>query len=771
MSQRTSQESGAAPTPVARSAWPGIAAWGGVSLLVVLQYLLFRQYAEREVVWAYPSRYDQTVFLASSYETFEEILSGGIWHGLQHGFGLRLQNGTLLHIQASLVYLLFGASRLSALTVNFGLFAALQYTLVWTVRWYSGRWSVAFVGLGMLLSAATPFCPAGGMVDFNLNFGAFCLFGIFVCLVLRSGTFASVRWSLMAGGMAAAVVLFRFLTLTYFAGMFGLLLAALLLQCWLQRRNRAARRLVRRRLGGLLAAAVVLLSVAGPVLWLNWEGIRQYYLIQARAEKPIRLKVFGLSTDVERLLYYPRSLLGDHLGTTLLVLGGSVLLAALVLGRRRLRRPAGENSNLQASPGTPFLFIALSLLVPLGALTANGSPSPLVANLMVTGAIWLVLLAALWLWRLPGVPHNPAAIPWLSALAVPVLAVGTYAQASSWSQHSTLSRDRADVEQVAEFYDVMTRHSQQMGWTAPGLSVNFLSDYFWLTVLKPFAYERHHVLLQPRPLLGFGLFAVTEAQAVEFIRKSDFVIMNRTPYRDYVIMNRMPLPLEPLDPFQQGMEKMRPRLLALCEQQLVPLRDFHLFNQDVTLYARPGLTVSGGSVDHWISGGLKLSGSSAVLRRFPRIELCGRVYMALLSKVPRAHATVQTPGKPARTMSADVKVTGDQYRIRVDLDPATIAASSNTTIQLEFDTYFVPKEKSAIIGPSEDRRRLVMATPDQVQLLPRVVTGRSEDYQKVGQAQRDGRVSSSSENSRDRLRSSCVRNRDRPNQRKRKTGQ
>src|SRR5262245_26454015 len=177
-----------------------------------------------------------------SYETHERIRQRGLWGGLAYGLRMPTAKGPMMHVQAALLYLVLGPSRLSALTLNFLYFALLQCALVATARWYSGRWSVALFALGLLLAARAPFYPAGGLVDFRIDFIASCLFGTFLCAVLRSGLFASRRWSAVAGGVAALLVLFRSLTALYLAGVLGALFLALCAGLYLYRRDAEARR-------------------------------------------------------------------------------------------------------------------------------------------------------------------------------------------------------------------------------------------------------------------------------------------------------------------------------------------------------------------------------------------------------------------------------------------------------------------------------------------------------------------------------------------------
>ena len=67
--------------------------WAFVGLLLLVQFLLFRQSAIREVVWSYPPFHDQLTYLGRAYDTYERILDRGLWAGLSESEGFR-------HLQA-----------------------------------------------------------------------------------------------------------------------------------------------------------------------------------------------------------------------------------------------------------------------------------------------------------------------------------------------------------------------------------------------------------------------------------------------------------------------------------------------------------------------------------------------------------------------------------------------------------------------------------------------------------------------------------------------
>ncbi len=47
-------------------------------VLLLLEFLFFRGYAEREVIWAYPNNHDQAGYLFHTYSLYTDYLSNGV---------------------------------------------------------------------------------------------------------------------------------------------------------------------------------------------------------------------------------------------------------------------------------------------------------------------------------------------------------------------------------------------------------------------------------------------------------------------------------------------------------------------------------------------------------------------------------------------------------------------------------------------------------------------------------------------------------------------
>jgi hypothetical protein len=598
-----------------RPAWQGKWGWLLLGLLLLLEYALFREYAQREIAWAYPANNDQAVYLSYSHFIYEHILEHGLSSGIKYGLAMPECNGTMLPLQAALLYLVLGPSRLTALTVNFLYYALLQTVLVGTVRWYSGRWSIALLALGLLLATTTLHNFAGGLMDFRIDCVALCLFGIFISLAIRSRLFACWRWSAAAGAAAGLLVAFRFLTTLYLTGIFGSFFVVLCVTWYVRRGDLAMRQKVLRQMGGLVIAGAVLFVIAAPLVFRNLTYITDYYIGHITSgNNEIRNRQFGVRDTLHRLLYYPWSICKKHLGAVFFVLGG--LLLGCALAYRRLLRPLATDTapRLEPAPMLTCVFVTGCVLIPMTVLTLYGSPSPVVGSVVVAAVVWFVVLAALALaklgspqssrpsWRLLEKGSDPltgsdpffsSPSLWLTILAAVILAKGFWTYMTPLCRHGWMSKHRADVEQVLELNDEILRRSRQLALAAPNVSCNFLSDYLppWL---QPSIYERHGVMFHNTVLMpGMDAHAMTEPEALAAIRKSDFVILNLAevpegadhPFRKSAF------------PFMQTIYEMRPQLLAECERYFDPVKHFSIFGDDVVLYMRkqasPGAMADG----------------------------------------------------------------------------------------------------------------------------------------------------------------------------------
>jgi hypothetical protein len=558
----------------AKSLWqvrrPAVWAWVAIALAIVFQYGLFRQYALREVVWAYPAAHDQTFYLSISYDAYEHILNEGLIAGLRYGVDLPAI-GLLLHLQASLLYFVLGPERLSALTVNFLYFALLQVVLAWTLHWLTRRWSVVCIGLGLLLSSLTPFFRVGGLMDFRMDFAAMCVFGILLCVVIRSRLFASPRWSLLVGAIAAYLIVLRFLTAVYLTGIAGLFVVFLLARlCWL-RGDAAPFRLEWRRLLHIGLASLVVATAVLPIIYWRFDVLRRYYVEGhlTGEEKHIRALMDG-----HELLYYPRSLLQDHAGSSFVKLAALALLTAALLAlyvrARRLPRTAAEPARMGFRT-LSLVLLALMLIVPTVVLTIDMHRSPVVAEIMLVPLLWLVLLALTSLVGLPRGERRPLFDYSLSALAGVALLSAGITQLCQYGRHGELTRDRANMDQVLALHDLLGEAVRQRGIHHAVVATTSNADYLTFEATETLVYERHGFYCKFESPLR-KLAAVSQDEALACLRGSRFVLLTR--------------PEQGRTPFDKAMISLSPWLRDYCEKNLTHLKTFRIFDSDIAVYVR-----------------------------------------------------------------------------------------------------------------------------------------------------------------------------------------
>jgi len=585
--------------------------WLGLALLLVVQYALFRHHVRTEVAWAYPPLYDQTSYLTEAYDTHERIKDRGLAEGLRETFVERpLPNGVLFNPEANALFAVLGVSRLSALTVNFLHLALLEAVVPWTLWRLTGRRGVALLGLGLLLTASSPtFVGGGGLTDFRLDFSAYCLFGVFCCLLLRTRGFASLGWSLALGAAGAACVLSRFITSAY-VGVLLTLCGVGLGAGVLLARSRQARRDRLARLGRLLLCGALLLTLCSPFIWLNGAAIRAYYARHVRGDEyRVRQQELGVNDAWFRLTYYPWAIRTVHAGTRFVqaaecTLAGAALIAFLGLPLR-LRRTGGGNVALgavlldatrqalrrwwaaaSARPAIPawlgpVAMLGLCVAVPVAVLTADPAPSVLVGGIVVPPlAVGLALCAGGLAGQLSDRPPLPRLF---AALAVAAAAAGVACQVQRLRRPGVFAHRHADVRQVMRLHETLVGYSDRQGWRTPGLCADFVCDAALATVPRILAYERDGAVLNVRQIAPADIMeAPTAALMEERIRQSDFVIlMTREP--------EAPTQLSPSFfpyPFNVAARRVRPDLIAYCEANLDRLERVNAFGGEFTLYAR-----------------------------------------------------------------------------------------------------------------------------------------------------------------------------------------
>jgi hypothetical protein len=673
--------------------------WWILVLLLLLEAGLYGQHALRDVVSGHPLGYDQSAYLTKSYRIYDSFRTDGLGTGLRKAFKEPAPTGMLQPILAALLYLVVGPSRLGALTLNFLAFALFQVVLVATLRWRTGRWSVGFLGVGLLLTAVAVDQPCGGLMDFRIDCLACCLFGVLICLILRSRVFLERPWTLAAGAVGGVLVLFRFFTSVYLAGI-AFLFVSWCAGRWLRHASGSPeRQRARKRLVGVATAGLLAIAVALPAMIAQSRHLWSYYIVNCflGGDKEIRAREFGVEHWTDALAFYPRTICNNHTGRVCLGMGGGLVLLAIVMGRWMSPR-AQLDSALREEQRASWVVLLLALLVPLFILNLSASKSPIVGSIALPPLLGLALLPLVHLAVRNRENSSRLAARLLGALAVFLVAAGVVVQAS-WMAHSFGPYVRDDEEEAIEMSEALYRASRELGLTSPLVATDIVADYLIPDTFNAIAYEHHGQLLKVRPGFTCGIFGISETDALASIRASDFVIVTVAEHAGASAY-----------PFHEAMDGMRPRLRAVCEQEFVYLGRYTIAGNPHLLYARPALRPRSRYPD-WLSReGLTLDGRTDVLRRFPVIQLTGRCEPQLLRNAPGVRAVLEN----GEEVPARMEYRGNQYQLRVQVDPAALPADNRVSLRLSFDRWFVPRD----IGVGTDTRELVVWKPQEVRLLP-----------------------------------------------------
>ena len=671
-------------------------------LIITVQALLFYNFYHREIASYPPQNYDQTSFLAEAYQLQERIFSNGLGELWTAWWQPGQPSGVALPIEGTLLGLIFGPGRLSVLLFNFVAFAILQIFVFSTAQKIWRDKAFGYLAVGLILCQITPWFWAGGMFDFRMDFIAYCLFGIWACSVLRSNLFMDFRWAIACGAIAALLVLNRFLTLVYVLAIsagFGLIC---LIAAWLRRPEGNFVSRMRRRLYHLGCSVGVLLLLVAPILIGQRTAIYNYYIVghAIGQEKDVRAQEAGLTGLADHLLYYPKSIVGQHWGPAFL--WAAFIAAAGTLFARTLNRHEQVKGASPPEQTETFLlqilFLAATIFVPIIVLTSDIAKSPVVGGIVgIPTALAVVALLAKF--SFPEVSlESPLGRRILLATTLLILVLGGFNQLSLANRRSMGDTKRRDLERLAELDKWLVEYANQRRWSNPGFSVDVISGWFVANGISDTGFERSHRFVGFRPLLGSGIMKVNQKEALSQLKNSDFVILTT-------------LPKAGVYPFYDQPREYWAELKAWVEANMIPTRSVQFSEFSAKVYTRPSaeiLGVSGG----WItSSGVTINASRADLQRFPKIRLSGSANYSWLPKTPAVSATIEIESA-SLPVPATFQRAGATYEIEIDTSGTPLPPSDPVSVHLNFDTFFVPKDR----GMSADIRQLVVPAPNQVEL-------------------------------------------------------
>jgi hypothetical protein len=675
----------------------------GLLILIVLEALLFAAFYNREIGPYPPQGYDQAVYLTGTYRLQEKVSTEGLsafWRELRDPS----HAGTLAFpMEGALFGLIIGGTRFPQLCVLFVAFCVLQVFAYNTARLVFRDRLYGIIAVGLILAQSTLRYQAGGLYDFRIDFLAYSLYGLWVCAVIRSGMFADGRWSIGCGLIAALLVLNRFLSVLYIVGVcvgFAIFCALI----WFRnRKDIDVVRQVKNRLLNLAVMLAVFAVIVGPILFINWPSIYvKYGYLQFVYEKDIRARQFGVFNFADHLLFYPRSILTDHLGQTFLWASAIGLAGALVarLFFRSARVPTSTVERGNKSFLLQVVFLLGAICGPIILLTSDISKSPIIGGVVGVPTALLVVLLVARIAQTTSHSESTRAYQILLASSFLIFLAGLFNQVNYASRHAVETTERRDLKRVAELNGWLVEYASQRHWRSPRISFDVISTWFFPHGVIANGYEQTREFVDFQPGLGNGseIMGVDRSRALSYLAQSEFVILTT-------------LPKTGIYPFYEKLTAYWSDLKDWADKNLIVARRVLFDTFTITVYVRPSAAIFNPSGDWITSQGLSIAANRADLERFPQIKLSGPADFTHLPKVPAVSAAIETEGGSIALCSS-LRVTGKRYEIFIDTSSVKDLPDP-VRVSLSCDTFFVPKK----LGLNGDTRELVMPSPDRVELL------------------------------------------------------
>lgn len=490
--------------------------------LLGAEALVFYLHVVKFVTPLYPPRFDQLSYYLATYDLLRSFHASGFGAFAAELLQPGSATGSTFVLQGALLSLIGGENRTAFLSINLIYLFALQLILFGAVHSRTGRLDSAWVAVALLLSTSTLFQTAGGIYDYRIDFSALCLYGIWTCLVIWSGAFRHSGRTWLAALAAILLIYSRFFTVVYVAGTLGALLA---INCLAMRRSRSTetRNVSIQRLRNILISGSIIAAVCLPRLYLSRDAIYGYYMIGHLLgnEKYIRAHELGLHSVAEHLLYYPKSIFEKHVGPMTWLLAAALAAWSLLYDRRGIREGLARLRAFEQE----FVALGVAILIPVAALTANISKSPVVGGIVTVPIVLAIVLFGAALWP-RGAIRRLSRSRWIG-LAPVAVTVGLSIFVAKGLFAGGLP-PYGDLDRIALLAKSIATYAADNHLDRISMSTDRVVDYQNVGMPKLAAIEMLHGDLAVDGLLGhgaYGIFATSHDDAMRLIAASDVIVL------------------------------------------------------------------------------------------------------------------------------------------------------------------------------------------------------------------------------------------------------
>jgi hypothetical protein len=694
------------------------------SLLFAAEALVFYVQMADQIAPFFPKNFDQTGYINYTYRLFETIRDRGWISILSEIANPSTPSGTALIVQGAVVAFFGGPNRTALASLNLIYFIILQLVVFQAIRIRTRSISLALIAIALLLSMPTIFNSAGGIFDFRMDFAAFCLYGVWTCLIVWSRCLAKTRMTAVLTAVAVLLISTRSFTVAYI----GSVLIGLLIRSIIDVRraaNQVSRDRAVHRARNIFWSGASVTIAAFPPLFAARHQLYEKYVVGhfLNEEKYIRAEEMDVHSIAGHILFYPKSILNDHIGQPALWL--SLALVGLSIAGASWAHVGQPRQMVKrlAHYFSEFVALGLATIIPIALLTIDIAKSPVVGGIVTVPILLATILVirAVFPRRLDEAaagfvaPHSAElndqsrpisqaikqSLPLIACVSIFIFSFSAFLTHASARQHEM---PRSDLEEVRSINELIASAAIENGRREQTMSIDRVVDYLNTGTVALVAYERFRQRLDfRRGMLGESIFATPREDALRLVAESDFLVLTdpargrESPY-----------------PTNVEIQKYWNDLRIWAQQNMVVLGSQDISGIPHRVFAKPPVKITGISGDWITSAGITIKADSNHLRRWPFVVLEGEAPYDVLGGEPHPRAVTfdDDPEKPGADLPLALKRTGSRYQITIDTRAVALSSTSPTRLRLTFDRSFVPSK----LNINRDTRELVVLAPIRAEL-------------------------------------------------------
>jgi hypothetical protein len=315
--------------------------------------------------------------MTSSYWLYDKVLSRD-WAGVIYLIKTECKTGGVPLVGVIGLFL-FGESYFSFLLINFVSFIFMQIVGIKCIYKITERYIYVLLWIGFTLMLQTPFYWAGDLLDFRQDFIAFCLFTSWMATYLTY-LYCGDKKYLIASALIGGTLLFCRMLAALYLGI--ILIITSILNVFIFNING-----VLDEIRNQMKYAIGLIIGGGCFILFRIKSVVSYYVsLHVLGDEPeIRAAEQGVYNRIDNLLFYPKSLVNEHLGVILTLILIAILIIAFWF------RPKGVHFSSLSNIRT-ISFGIISLLVPMVVLTFDESKSSVVISVIAGSCIFVVIV-------------------------------------------------------------------------------------------------------------------------------------------------------------------------------------------------------------------------------------------------------------------------------------------------------------------------------------------------------------------------------------------